>query len=335
MRCPRCNAEFEGAVDPDRRENVCPQCGEVVRVAGAAPEAYPEVMAARPAGPDAGEPPPRVMPAAPGPKHRWGSMREEVVRAPQRSSSLKWLLLGGGGCLFLLVCCGGLTALAIIFGPLLGRGQKLDVADADFYYKDPVTKEEAQAVYQFVKEDRAGIADRFGCQVTRSGSTYEVRFPVKKGMENDDATQRSMKLLGRRLASRAFKGQPVDVHLCDENLNTLRVIPAGPALGTYLPLNKGEFYYTAAITKDEGERLQKFLEKAGGFGDLKSVVQADRAAKTVQLRATTKPGVENDQFIVLAAKATCLQVSKEVFAGQAVEFHCCDEFLETKKVVLP
>src|SRR5947209_3216521 len=96
MRCPRCDAVFEDATAADKRDSVCPHCGEVFRVPGASPGPYPKVSAAQP-GPGAGdaEPLPSVLPAAaPRPERRWGGPPGDEVRPPRRSSSFKWFLLG-------------------------------------------------------------------------------------------------------------------------------------------------------------------------------------------------------------------------------------------------
>jgi hypothetical protein len=50
---------------------------------------------------------------------------------------------------------------------------------------------------------------------------------------------------------------------------------------------------------------------------------------------TMKPGLENEQLRVVVVQAMCKMISEEVFAGSPVEFHFCDEWLETRKVVSP
>jgi DNA-directed RNA polymerase subunit RPC12/RpoP len=54
---------------------------------------------------------------------------------------------------------------------------------------------------------------------------YEVRFVVKTGIDSDPMYIAVFRELAREIAFRVFGGKAVDVHLCDENLRTLRVIP--------------------------------------------------------------------------------------------------------------
>jgi hypothetical protein len=48
---------------------------------------------------------------------------------------------------------------------------------------------------------------------------------IKKGMEHDAFFLLGCKALANDLSQNVFNGAPVDVHLCDEYLETIRVVP--------------------------------------------------------------------------------------------------------------
>ena len=48
---------------------------------------------------------------------------------------------------------------------------------------------------------------------------------VKTGIEQDPEYTEMGKLMAAEISSAVFNGDLVDVHFCDENLNTLRVLP--------------------------------------------------------------------------------------------------------------
>jgi hypothetical protein len=47
---------------------------------------------------------------------------------------------------------------------------------------------------------------------------------IKKGLENDEEIIKIMKESAKDLSSNVFGGSPVDIHLCDDHLKTLRVV---------------------------------------------------------------------------------------------------------------
>ena len=61
-------------------------------------------------------------------------------------------------------------------------------------------------------------------QINKTGNTYEFRMVVKKGMEKDEEVIQLFKIFSIELSEDVFNGYAVDVHLCDEYLETLRVV---------------------------------------------------------------------------------------------------------------
>jgi hypothetical protein len=48
--------------------------------------------------------------------------------------------------------------------------------------------------------------------------------PIKKGVENDAEFATTMRFIANDLSTNVFNSQPVDMHLCDEFFNTIRVV---------------------------------------------------------------------------------------------------------------
>jgi len=61
-------------------------------------------------------------------------------------------------------------------------------------------------------------------QIRKPGKTYELSLVIKKGLEQDPETIDSMEQLGLELSRDVFGDGPVDVHLCDDRMRTLRVV---------------------------------------------------------------------------------------------------------------
>lgn len=89
--------------------------------------------------------------------------------------------------------------------------------------------EEAARAKKLVDYFKAAMPDNdlwYGMIVSRLGNTYQVFFPIKQGIENDFVTMLQMKALVNDISTKVFGGGSVDLHLCDTNFNTVRVVPA-------------------------------------------------------------------------------------------------------------
>ena len=106
------------------------------------------------------------------------------------------------------------------------RGKKLTEGECELYYKKPVTESEAEGVLDVLEDDGSCDDDRKSFQLRKEGKTYEFRMVVKKGLEDDDNVIAAAKFASARLADKVFDGDKVDVHLCDNTFETLRVVPA-------------------------------------------------------------------------------------------------------------
>jgi len=62
-----------------------------------------------------------------------------------------------------------------------------------------------------------------GIVVTKFGIMYQIHFPIKNGMENDE-TVTDLRFMANELSTKVFDSQPVDIHGCDTFFNTIRVV---------------------------------------------------------------------------------------------------------------
>lgn len=106
-------------------------------------------------------------------------------------------------------------------------GEKIDVQGADLYYKDSITLAQAEKIKNYLIEqqffgDQADSGVGKSIQLAISDSTFAFRFPVKKGIDQDEQYIAQLKLIAGQLTE--LMGQQVDIHLCDENLETIRTV---------------------------------------------------------------------------------------------------------------
>jgi hypothetical protein len=112
----------------------------------------------------------------------------------------------------------------------------------------------------------------------------------------------------------------------------LPFLPGCNNYGTRLTFNKGELYYTAAVTRDEAQKLGDFLVGDGYFDGNETTVQLNKAGGVYEVRLVVKPGSDLDphlfEFTLFARK-----ISKDVFDSAPVDIHLCDQELKTLRVV--
>ena len=61
-------------------------------------------------------------------------------------------------------------------------------------------------------------------QLEKEGDTYQFRMVVKEGYEEKEEFINLAKQFANELSADVFEGAPVEVHLCDEHLETLKKV---------------------------------------------------------------------------------------------------------------
>lgn len=104
-------------------------------------------------------------------------------------------------------------------------GEELSKDGVQLFYTDKVTKEEANNLLSYLVEEGFSDGTTKTVQLNKSGNTYEFRMVVKKGIEQDEEYITLFKDLTLELSESVFNYNPVDIHLCDDELETIRIIP--------------------------------------------------------------------------------------------------------------
>jgi hypothetical protein len=132
-----------------------------------------------------------------------------------------FIILGSVGGAVLLFCCGGILLFLALYRPY---GTKIDLkAGSQLYYTSTVTEPEAQKLAQFLNE--TFLKDEtppITFQLNKEGQTYQVRVVIKEGKEKE--AELPFLALGHLMALQVFEKVPLEVHLCDQNLKTVKVI---------------------------------------------------------------------------------------------------------------
>ena len=127
-----------------------------------------------------------------------------------------------------LLCAGLLVATVffLVSGCSLFWGKRLEFNGGELYYTSSVTREEADRLGDYLVEAGFYDGNEKTAQLTKTGTTYEFRMVVKKGIDEDEEFIGIAKIFAEELSRNVFNGSQVDIHFCDNQLKTLRVIVA-------------------------------------------------------------------------------------------------------------
>jgi hypothetical protein len=151
----------------------------------------------------------------------------------EREAHLQWIRNRGGTSIALslgmfvafmgvnLAVLTGAESLSV-FGP--GLGKKLTFNGGELYYTSNVSQQEAQDLGEYLVRARFFDGKRKTVQLARSGNKVEFRMVVLKGYERNPQFIETARQFSLELSRDVFRDAPVDIHLCDEYMNTLKTV---------------------------------------------------------------------------------------------------------------
>lgn len=209
-------------------------------------------------------------------------------------------------------------------------GEKLEFNGTEVYYKDGVTKEQAEKLGVYLQAEGFTDGNKKSVQLVNDKNTNNLTFRMvtSKGSAYNPQNETMFESFTRNLTQQ-FE-QPVDFQLCDESFETLRTFKASdvPAL-----IEKGnlQVLYTKNVTEEQAQNLTDFLTK--DEKETAMTVLLDQRNDTLVYKMVVKAGYQNNEAYTMVLKAYKDMMSKEVFNNQVVEVQMCDEKLKTLKVI--
>jgi hypothetical protein len=206
------------------------------------------------------------------------------------------------------------------------------------WYTSIITEKEADAMGSYLIESAFADGSEKIVQLNKSGNTYEFKMVVKTGIEQDQEYTELGKLFATEISNFVFNGEPVDVHFCDENLKTLRVLPMSNQIdddyGTEKSFDGVQLWYTSIITEKEADAMGNYLIESGFSDGMEKTVQLNKSGNTYEFRMVVKTGIEQDQEYAELGKLLATEISTFVFNREPVDVHFCDENFKTLRVLL-
>lgn len=102
---------------------------------------------------------------------------------------------------------------------------KLNFNNGELYYTSAVQKADAQKLGRYLLKEGFFNEEKRTVQLDKNGKLWIFNLVVKKDAEDDDQFIYLFSFFSSQLSRAVFNDDPVDIHLCNDKLETLRVIP--------------------------------------------------------------------------------------------------------------
>ena len=202
-------------------------------------------------------------------------------------------------------------------------GEKIVANKTDIFFKDGATKADAERLRDRLEEMNFIDGNRKSVQLAKRGDIWEFRVATAKGALDGSADDQ-LKLYCLDLSS-AFDGDEVEVHLCNQKLETKSIVKG--LRGERYRLGKNTYFY-----KDvELEQVKNFaaiafgteLDTSTGF-----VYHLSKPESVVKIRMAYPKSTKGDKRIALAARETAVKASSILFDDKEVDVIICNAYFD-------
>jgi len=218
-----------------------------------------------------------------------------------------------------------ILALVCVAGVGCGHdfGEKVMVEKTEIYYKDGATKEDAERLGEKLKEMNFIDGNRKSVQLLKRENVWEFRMATSEAGRNDEAKD-PVKLYCLQLSS-CFDGDEVEVHFCDQKLETKSIVKG--LRGKRYQLGRNLYFY-----KDiQHDQVVNFAAIAFGTLDNSAgyTYHLSQPKSAVEIRMAN-PKLSNDpaevKRLATAARDAAVAASNKLFGGKQVDVKICDAF---------
>ena len=105
------------------------------------------------------------------------------------------------------------------------RANMLKFNNSNLYYSEQVNKADAQKLGNYLQSEGFFGDEERSVKLDKNDKTWEFRLKVKKGTENDDQYLYLFGFFSAQLSKAVFNNDPVDIYLCNDKFETIRMIP--------------------------------------------------------------------------------------------------------------
>lgn len=213
-------------------------------------------------------------------------------------------------------------------------GTKKMIDSTELYYTDEVTEAEADALGDYLKEIEFNDDDEtITVQLTKEGDTYQFRMVMKEGYADDDETIEMAEEFAYFLSRDVFDGEEVEMHLCDEELKTLKVVQMKEPTeeGETLEFDGTEIEFDSSVDVEDVEAVGSYLIESGFTDGTTKSILLTKEDGTYSFSMVSSEEYWNDSDFLVLVKEFAKTMSATALNNEPVEIILCDEYFKPKK----
>lgn len=215
-------------------------------------------------------------------------------------------------------------------------GTKLMFDNTELYYTDDITEDEANEIGKYLQEIDFTDGDEKTVQIAKDGDTYQFRMVVKEGYDEDKDYEQIAYEFIYNLSYDVLNGAPAELHMCDENIETIKVVKMDEntenidndfEIETF---DGTEIEFDGSVSYDEVNKLGNYLIETGFTdGTLKSIIFIKENGSYI-FKMVVGEDYWNDSEYHQIAKEYAEMISQDVFDGADFAIYLCDDYFNTK-----
>ena len=220
----------------------------------------------------------------------------------------------------------------LLFISCSNYGDKLSFDGTDVYYKDGITKEQAQKLGEYLKEEEFTDGSEKSVQLIKDETTGNIAFRMVVGEDNEEGNDEIFKMFAKEISKNVFNGKAVDFHICNNSFETIKAFPFNER-DKLIRVDGTDVLYTNNVTESEAQKLANYLKESDFTDGTSKTIQLDKDGKTYLFRMVVIEGVVDNEENEAILKAYGKAISINVFDGKPLIVHMCDDSLTTLKEV--
>jgi hypothetical protein len=234
----------------------------------------------------------------------------------------------------------------VVLASCTNYGKKVSQDYLEVYYKDGITKEQAQKTLDFIYpvwKDKSGKTATKSIQLTKgNGDTINFHMVIDKS-KLKDVTDETFYNMGNVFSDSLFNKAPVNIILADDHFKDIRTLAYKKpevAPEEKATVNANDFdhdvaggvnFYWKGISDDESKTIADYIVKNGSFSgenaEIYMTKEGDRYVISFPVQETSR----TDPAFLTEIEKISKQIKDNVFADQSFSFAITDEQLKAVK----
>jgi hypothetical protein len=223
---------------------------------------------------------------------------------------------------------GGIIGIPLVHPDLEPQGDKVENGNVEVFYTGGVTKDEAERLAAYLAKSWGPSPGRRSVQLRKTDNGYQFRMVVKSEFQNDEKMLKALEVEGAQISHSVLNGAPVEVHVCDDHLKTIRVLPPRADIRYSVAEGKVEVFYGADVDSATAKRLAQSLVTIFRDNPSKQVsFKLAQRGNTNELYMVVDPEVLKKPEVIAGLSELKKHITNTVFKGSPVELYLCDDSL--------